>query len=59
MTTQRTATLTLDGKTAEFPVFSGTVGPDVIDIRSLYAKTGAFTFDPGFMSTGACKSSIT
>ena len=59
MTTQRTATLTLDGNTAEFPVFSGTVGPDVIDIRSLYAKTGAFTFDPGFMSTGACKSSIT
>jgi len=59
MTTQRTATLTLDGSTAEFPVFSGTVGPDVIDIRSLYAKTGTFTFDPGFMSTGSCKSSIT
>ena len=59
MTTQRTATLTLDGKTVEFPVLSGTIGPDVVDIRSLYAKTGAFTFDPGFMSTGSCKSTIT
>ncbi len=59
MTTQRTASLTLDGKTVEFPVLSGTIGPDVIDIRSLYAKTGAFTFDPGFMSTGSCKSTIT
>ncbi|MEY3200797.1 MAG: hypothetical protein RIR70_347 [Pseudomonadota bacterium] len=59
MTEQRTATLTLDGKTAELPVLSGTIGPDVIDIRSLYGKTGAFTFDPGFMATAACKSSIT
>ncbi len=38
---------------------SGTIGPDVIDIRTLYAKTGMFTFDPGFLSTAACKSSIT
>ncbi|MBL8473731.1 MAG: citrate (Si)-synthase [Rhodocyclaceae bacterium] len=59
MTTQRTATLSVEGKTAELPVVSGTVGPDVIDIRSLYAKTGMFTFDPGFMSTAACKSAIT
>ncbi|MFA9438203.1 citrate synthase [Uliginosibacterium sp. sgz301328] len=59
MSTQRTATLTLDGQTYEFPVLSGTIGPDVIDIRSLYGKSGAFTFDPGFMSTAACKSSIT
>ncbi|MBL8483421.1 MAG: citrate (Si)-synthase [Rhodocyclaceae bacterium] len=59
MTTQRTATLSVEGKTAELPVLSGTVGPDVIDIRSLYAKTGMFTFDPGFMSTAACKSAIT
>jgi citrate synthase len=59
MTTDRTATLNLDGKSAEFPVYTGTIGPDVIDIRSLYAKTGNFTFDPGFMSTAACKSSIT
>jgi len=35
----------------EFPVYKGTTGPDVIDIRKLYANTGKFTFDPGFMST--------
>jgi citrate synthase len=48
-----------DGKTAEFPILSGSMGPDVIDIRQLYAETGMFTFDPGFMSTAACRSSIT
>jgi len=59
MTTQKNATLTIDGKSTEFPILTGSVGPDVIDIRSLYAKTGTFTFDPGFMSTAACKSTIT
>ncbi len=59
MNTQRTASLTLDGKTVEFPVYSGSIGPDVVDIRSFYTKTGAFTFDPGYMSTGSCKSAIT
>ena len=59
MTTQRTAALNIDGKSAEFPVHTGTIGPDVIDIRTMYAKTGNFTFDPGFMSTASCKSSIT
>ncbi len=53
------ATLTLDGKTYEFDVLSGSVGPNVIDIRSLYAKTGMFTYDPGFTSTAACDSTIT
>ncbi len=43
----------------DFPVYKGSIGPDVIDIRSLYAKTGRFTYDPGFMSTAACNSSIT
>ena len=43
----------------EFPVYKGTVGPDVIDIRKLYGQTGMFTFDPGFMSTAACESGIT
>ena len=38
-----TATLTVAGKTVELPVYSGTVGPDVIDIRKLYAQTGMFT----------------
>jgi citrate synthase len=57
--TQKTATLNFNGKSTEFPVYSGTIGPDVIDITKLYAQTGAFTYDPGFMSTAACKSSIT
>ncbi len=43
----------------DFPLYKGTVGPDVIDIRTLYGKTGKFTYDPGFMSTAACNSSIT
>ena len=54
------ATLTLaDGKTLDFPVLSGTIGPEVIDIRSLYGKSGMFTYDPGFLSTASCNSSIT
>ena len=53
------ATLHLPGKEpVELPILSGTVGPDVIDVRKLGAQ-GYFTFDPGFMATGACKSSIT
>jgi len=43
----------------EMPVYKGTIGPDVIDIRKLYAQTGMFTYDPGFMSTGSCQSNIT
>ena len=43
----------------EFPIYKGTIGPDVIDIRKLYAGTGKFTYDPGFMSTASCNSSIT
>jgi citrate synthase len=57
--TEPVAKLTIGDKTYEFPVLSGTVGPDVIDIRSLYAKTGMFTYDPGYTSTAACDSSIT
>ncbi|MBS0981051.1 MULTISPECIES: citrate synthase [Acetobacter] len=56
---QRTATLSLDGKTAEFPVLSGTLGQDVIDIRTLPAQLGAFTFDPGYGETASCNSKIT
>ncbi len=48
-----------DGKVFDAPVYSGTIGPDVFDIRSLYAKTGMFTYDPGFMSTGSTQSKIT
>ena len=43
----------------EMPVYHGNVGPDVIDIRKLYAQTGMFTYDPGFLSTAACQSAIT
>jgi citrate synthase len=56
-----TATLSFDDGTAPitFPVLSGSVGPDVVDIRTLYGKTGKFTYDPGFLSTAACASQIT
>ena len=54
------ATLTLaDGKSLDFPVLSGSIGPEVIDIRTLYGKSGMFTYDPGFLSTASCNSSIT
>jgi citrate synthase len=43
----------------DLPVYGGTIGPDVFDIRSLYAKTGMFTYDPGFMSTASTQSRIT
>ncbi len=48
-----------EGKSAEFPIFKGTIGPDVVDIRTLYGKSGMFTYDPGFISTASCKSEIT
>jgi len=55
------ATLSFSNGTpsVDLPVYNGTVGPDVIDIRKLYGQTGMFTYDPGFMSTAACQSSIT
>ena len=61
MTTTKKATLSFSDGTApiEFPVHSGSTGPDVIDIRKLYGATGKFTFDPGFLSTAACESKIT
>ncbi len=52
-------TITVGGKSLEAPVYGGTIGPDVMDIRALYAKTGMFTYDPGFLSTAACASKIT
>ncbi|HHG90018.1 MAG TPA: citrate (Si)-synthase [Devosia sp.] len=55
----RKAKLTVGDKSYEFDILDGTVGPSVIDIRSLYAQTGLFTYDPGFTSTAACDSSIT
>jgi len=43
----------------DLPVYAGNIGPEVIDIRKLYAQTGMFTYDPGFLSTASCQSSIT
>ena len=53
------ASLKVEDKEVNFPVMEGTLGPDVIDIRSLLKDTGAFTFDPGFTSTASCESKIT
>ena len=55
----KNATLTVGDKTIELPMFSPTAGPDVIDIRKLYAQAGVFTYDPGFTSTASCDSTIT
>jgi len=57
--TKATLSFSNGGNSVDLPVYKGTVGPDVIDIRKLYAQTGMFTYDPGFMSTAACQSSIT
>lgn len=59
MSTERKATLVIDGKEYHYPILSGTLGNDVIDIRKLGAETGHFTYDPGFLSTASCRSSIT
>ena len=53
------AKLVIGDKTYEFPILAGSVGPEVIDIRTLYGKTGLFTYDPGFTSTAATDSTIT
>src|SRR3954466_6079728 len=60
-TVNGTMTLTdnATGQSVELPVIEGSIGPKVIDIRKLYAQTGYFTYDPGFMATAACRSSIT
>ncbi len=58
--TDKKAQLSVDGlnESIDLPVLSGTVGPDVIDVRALTAK-GYFTYDPGFVSTASCESKIT
>jgi citrate synthase len=53
------ATLSLGDKSFQLPVIKGTAGPDVVDIRKLYADADVFTFDPGFTSTASCESKIT
>jgi citrate synthase len=61
MSKEKIATLSFsDGRPAvDLPMMVGTVGPDVVDVRALYTKTGVFTYDPGFMSTASCRSQIT
>ena len=54
-----TLTNNQSGDSCELPVISGSVGPDVIDIRKLYSQTGLFTFDPGYGATGSCLSGLT
>lgn len=56
--TGKKAVLSLDGKQIDLPIYSGTLGPDVIDVKDVLAQ-GHFTFDPGFMATAACESKIT
>ncbi len=53
------AILTVGGDTKDYAVMDGTVGPQVIDVRKLYANTGMFTYDPGFTSTASCESGLT
>src|SRR3569623_2701495 len=53
------ANLSIGDKSYEFPILTGTVGPQVIDIRALYGQTGLFTYDPGFTSPAATDSTIT
>ena len=55
----KVATLTLDGNEYSLPILSPSAGPEVVDIRKLYAEAGVFTYDPGFTSTASCDSKIT
>ena len=55
----KTGTITLGDKNYSFPVYEGTLGPEVLDVSKLYAEAGIFTYDPGFTSTGSCESKIT
>jgi citrate synthase len=55
----RIATLNVRGKSYDLPIIKGTTGPDVLDVRKLYADADVFTFDPGFTSTASCESKIT
>ncbi len=57
--TKATLSFSDGSQSIDFPIYKGTIGPDVVDIRKLYGQTGTFTYDPGFMSTAACQSAIT
>jgi citrate synthase len=55
----KAGTLTIGDKHYTFPMYEGTIGPDVVDISKLYNQAGIFTYDPGFTSTASCESKIT
>jgi len=57
--TEAKGSITVADKSVDFSIKKGTMGPDVLDIRSLYSETGIFTYDPGFTSTASCESKIT
>ena len=57
--TEAKGSITVADKSVDFSIKKGTMGPDVLDIRSLYGETGMFTYDPGFTSTASCESKIT
>ncbi|ETX15576.1 type II citrate synthase [Roseivivax halodurans JCM 10272] len=57
--TSKTATLSIDGQSYDLPMYTPTAGPEVVDIRKLYAQAGVFTYDPGYTSTASCDSTIT
>ena len=61
MEQKRTATLDLGNGSLplEFPIMAGSMGPEVVDIRSLHARSGVFTYDPGYFSTASCSAKIT
>src|SRR5262245_35551555 len=61
MSKEKIATLSFsDGRpSVDLPMMVGSIGPDVVDVRSLYTRSGVFTYDPGFMSTASCRSQIT
>jgi len=57
--TKATLSFSDGSQSMDLPIYKGSIGPDVIDIRKLYGQTGKFTYDPGFLSTAACNSTIT
>ncbi len=59
LTKKPSATLTVNNQQLELPVYGGSVGPDVVDIRKLYSDGKVFTYDPGYTSTASCESQIT
>lgn len=54
-----TVSIDIEGKTVKLPLRSGTIGPKVVDVSTLYKETGSFTYNPGFTSTANCTSRIT